>query len=242
MPMIRPAWDKPALKALDASLGESLARAATVAPRDIKELIYATMLGAADPAGKTVRGSWASAIGTPSSVSFAFSVPTESGPWDELSYAPAVLIPEQVAVAREALWQIEQICGLSFTETTDANATLRFGNFTGLSHSYQPAGFCPPGSAIRNSDAVYGDVWISHAAADPGLLVPPKNADAFTTILHEIAHAVGLDHSTADPTASPRHPLDNTDNTVMTIPYGVAASYRPCDVIALRHLYGPGKR
>jgi hypothetical protein len=241
MPIDRPKWDTSALKTLDGSLAAQigLADSGTVdgmTSDKILSYIYRFVLGAGDPTGAKVRGSWASGLRTPTDVTFTFALPTSpSGP--ETDADPTPFNDLQKRVAFEAMWQIQQICGLSFTYAADGNATLRFGDYKGgAPQSYQPQGWCPPGSPARQPGNKTGDVWINFSASEDQMDLTPWGA-AFTIVLHELGHAVGLSHAFPDGNPLYQDALNNRKYSVMAYDGQNSPTYMIGDILALRHLY-----
>lgn len=147
---------------------------------------------------------------------------------------------EQKAV-RTALNEISQYIPLTFIEATDnETASLNFylhqdsssstGDFRGL--GYGP-GFVRRGVISFNE---LGNGWYDFDLGGQG----------YNTILHEISHALGLDHPFAGDISPGIAPSDLL-YTVMAYPleeaptsYGSTATLSPLDIAALQYLYGVG--
>jgi hypothetical protein len=242
MPIDRPKWNTSEQKTLDGSLAEQMGLADSgtvdgITNGTILSYIYKFVLGAGDPTGAKVQGSWASGLRTPADVTYTFALPTSPSP-PETNADPTPFNDLQKRAAFEAMWQIQKICGLSFTYVADDNAALRFGNYTGgAPQSYQPQGWCPPGSPARQPGNKTGDVWINFSAASDERDLTPWGA-ALTTLLHELGHAVGLSH--AFPAGDPEYKdaLNNRKYSVMAYDGQNSPTYMIGDILALRQLYG----
>lgn len=153
---------------------------------------------------------------------------------------------------------IEPLVGLTFTEVTEAIGTygqmrLMFSDMGGQD-SYAYAFYPEADDAYNRAEvnSLASDIHLSDAYRNPA--VDPLNnfasgpsSHGFTTLIHEIGHALGLKHpnnygsgtGSADPPYLPSS-LDNLHNTVMS--YNLAGSspttLMPFDIAALQHLYG----
>lgn len=127
-------------------------------------------------------------LGTPVQLSYSFmtSLPAYYAPG--VIQDPRVFTDAQQTAAREALALYAEVANLVFTEVSDQGegGILRFGNSDqGESqggYSYTPA--------VGVGEA--GDVWINHRVADN--LDPQRGRHEYTTLLHELGHALGMKH------------------------------------------------
>ncbi len=147
---------------------------------------------------------------------------------------------QQTAV--RAIFQMYQsYTGLTFTEVTESSTvhgTLRFAeeDTAGTAYGYYPS------SAIQG-----GDIWLNHTDYN----TPLKGTYAYATFMHEIGHALGLDHGQDGLAALPTD-HDSLEYSVMTYRsfvgadlYGYTASQGSFpqtlmldDIAALQYMYG----
>ncbi|WP_423069086.1 Ig-like domain-containing protein [Devosia sp. CN2-171] len=147
---------------------------------------------------------------------------------------------QQTAV-RAILDMIESYTGLNFTEVTESatvHGTLRFGeeDNAGTAYAYMPT------SVVQG-----GDVWLNHTSYEN----PLKGTYSYLTFIHEIGHALGLDHGQDGLAALPTD-HDSLEYSVMTYRsfagapltgYTVKPGSYPTtlmldDIAALQYLYG----
>jgi len=151
--------------------------------------------------------------------------------------------PAQQDVVRDALGLISQYTLLTFTEVTESlltHATLRFAD------SAVPA---TSQGSYPSSDPEGGDVWLGNVAYE----TPTKGSYAYSTILHEIGHTLGLKHGQEDDglhgVLPPSH--DSSEWSIMTYHSFVggdgdydnadgsgAQTYMLDDIAALQYMYG----
>ncbi|MBL8339068.1 MAG: M10 family metallopeptidase C-terminal domain-containing protein [Rhodoferax sp.] len=138
--------------------------------------------------------------------------------------------------ARQALAAIAQVIHLQFTETGTATAanTIAFGNNQqsgSLAYTYYPD------TAFTGSD-----VFLDRGT--PGNLAPDAHGAEALTLIHELGHALGLDHPFSGGGDAPHLGAleDDTAWTVMSYnehPAQYRLAYSPLDIAALQYLYGP---
>ena len=195
----------------------------------------------------------------------SFSFPTTAAAY-AADYDPAQGLDEpttnfsaftagQRVAARDVLAQFASVANLTFTESTGgaaANADLRFGRTgaTEVAHAYTPT-----------SHPVGGDSWYANTG-DFALVANPQVGDYdYSTLLHEVGHALGLKHGhevyEADPPFFPARPAmtaahDSMEFSVMTYrsyvgadlsgytneTFGYAQSLMMYDIAALQYMYG----
>ncbi|PSN76576.1 hypothetical protein C8B47_26600, partial [filamentous cyanobacterium CCP4] len=193
-------------------------------------------------------------------VTFSFvnglTAPTYQGGYGEVVSELSDTIKTSVRTILKSY--IEPLVGLTFTEVSEASGTygqmrLMFSD-AGAQETYAYAFYPEADDAYNRAEvnSIASDIHLSDAYRDPA--VDPRNnfasgpgSHGFTTLIHEIGHALGLKHpgnynSGPDSAAGPFLPssLDNLHNTVMT--YNLAGSspttLMPFDIAALQHLYG----
>lgn len=204
---------------------------------------------------------WGGLAGT--GVSLTYSFPGFGSYWATSDYVPAFggsgepfdpafaqfTVAQQTA-ARIALEQWSNVANISFTLTSDtANnvGDIRFGNtdegFDEAAHAYWPGAF-----------AKAGDVWINNHLAniDPTIYSPTLGTYQFTTLLHELGHALGLKHPHESNGSGIvlQAELDYSDVTIMSYNLAVgksagvyiqdyyATTPMLLDIIVIQHMYG----
>ncbi|MBE9158986.1 M10 family metallopeptidase [Nodosilinea sp. LEGE 06152] len=147
---------------------------------------------------------------------------------------------------------IEPLINLTFTEVAESPGSfgqmrLMFSNLGGsggYAYAYYPdtTGFYSFGSDVHLSDRYLDPTFdpYNNFASGPG-------SHGYTTLIHEIGHALGLKHPgnyNADSSGEegPYLPTstDHLGNTVMTYNFGgfAPATLMPLDIAALRSMYG----
>jgi Ca2+-binding RTX toxin-like protein len=176
-------------------------------------------------------------LGGQRSMAYTFpqSLPAyNTSPDDARQYLP--FNSAQQDFARQALAAIAGTIDLAFTETGTAAAanTIAFGNNLqsgSLAYTYYP-------------DSLFtgSDVFLDRGT--PGNLAPDPDGAEALTLIHELGHALGLDHPFSGGGDAPHlgSVEDDTTWTVMSYnehPAQYQLAYRPLDIAALHYLYGP---
>lgn len=190
------------------------------------------------------------ALGTSVTVTYSFMTakPTYGGTDSEGDVGFQPFTSQQQAAVRDIFARLSAETGLRFTEVSDSDTSygqIRFGNNT--QQTSAGYAFLPHSTG----DDTAGDVWISDTRPEELTNLAPGTA-AYSTLVHEIGHALGLKHpgnyngnTTSDGSANYLGQLE--DSTLYTI-----MSYRErddglqrdwfgiYDLLALRTLYGAG--
>lgn len=187
---------------------------------------------------------WGGAFGT--GVTLTYSFPTSASGrapgYSEFSTITALNANEMSAV-RDALRHISDIARITFTEVADTAATngdIRFGLTldTEFAHAYFPGNYPEA-----------GDVWFRTNSWNAGRNAIVKGDYDYSTIIHEVGHALGLKHSFEAPNPIPVA----QDNVFYTIMSYTASPLSPrndnyssfdattlmyYDILALQKMYG----
>ena len=152
----------------------------------------------------------------------------------------------QQNAARQALTLWSDVANITFQEIPDtANdvGDIRFGfsrvvtNSTAAAWAYYP--YDDPNYEFPEA----GDIWLD-AKYPPNLQMTPGKF-GFSTLLHEIGHAIGLDHPFNDGFGDPSLPpgFDNLRYTVMSYTPVAFVDVEPMtpmllDILAIQYIYG----
>jgi serralysin len=150
----------------------------------------------------------------------------------------------QKAYIRDALAQWASVANITFTELAPGQGDIRFGltnyNAGAPAWTYTPEDTTPGGAN--------GDVWF-----DPDYISsnPIKGSYSYNVIMHEIGHALGLDHAHDGPRGAMPAAHDHLQATVMSyrsyqgdaLGYNTAADGFPqspmqFDIYAIQSIYG----
>lgn len=180
---------------------------------------------------------------------FSYSFPT-SGAYYGTSYGAGENITSfdtfntaQQATTRAALKMFTSVANLSFneiTETSTQHADLRFAlsDKPGTAWAYFPS-----------TSAAGGDAWFNKSSG--AYSTPLKGNYAYLTFMHEVGHALGLEHA-HEANVMPQD-RDSIEYTVMSYrsyvgasttsgyvneTWGYAQSLMMYDIAALQHMYG----
>lgn len=170
-----------------------------------------------------------------------FSFPTSMSQYGYSETGFGAMNATQMAAVRAILNQYQAVSGLTFTEVTETSTThgtIRFAEEANAGTAY---GYYP------YSGEQGGDIWLNPTDYNN----PLKGTYAYATFLHEIGHALGLDHG-QDGTAALPYDHDSLEYSVMTYRSYVGAgltgytaaqgSYPQTlmidDIAAIQYMYG----
>jgi len=143
--------------------------------------------------------SWSATPGTPITVTYAFRATSPTGT-DISTFSQ--FTASQIAAAEQALQAWGAVANINFVRVGSGtfgngaysdNATILFGNYTGGSNSASAAFAFSPDPAKTAANELAGDIFINTAISSN---TSSLNAGSFgfVTLLHEIGHAIGLEH------------------------------------------------
>ena len=187
----------------------------------------------------------AAELGTPVTIAYCFlendEMPSfeDLPPWmpDEENNYTAMDGARQNAT-RLALQEFAKVCGVEFIEVDNPDlANIQFiwnigsGGYSWAYYPYSRQGYSTTSEVVMSEDIDFLDdtAWV------PGDW-------AFTLLLHEIGHAMGLDHPHEGTLLDPA--IDNHNSTVMSYDWswdggnGTRPDLGPLDIDALQYLYG----
>jgi len=204
---------------------------------DLMSMIDTTAIGQ-ETLLRSYKGWQTGSVGSSTTITYSFlkQAPPSGG---EGGTGFAAFSSVQQQTVRDLFYVLQNQTGLAFAEVSGDAGQIRLGvnqqtNTRG--YSYIPDEF--------KGDARAGDVWIDQET--DAVMVPGQ--EGYYVLLHELAHALGLQHPLAESDTSGATVLLNTfssiNNTVMLDVAAAAAGgswptwFGSFDLQALRYLYG----
>ena len=144
--------------------------------------------------------SWAPALGTAATVTYAFRDSATTMPSDTAGFSQ--FNSTQIAATILAFSAWSDVANITFQRVQDAgsqysnNATILLGNYSSGQDGAAAFAFLPGGMpGATGSSQVQGDVWINSSLSYNA--TPVQQGYGQLTLLHEIGHAIGLSHPAA---------------------------------------------
>ncbi len=167
-----------------AAVGSTAGAAGALTPSRDTAYYIAALLPGGEPRWSS-DGSPGGTVGTASSVTYSFlsSSPTYAGADDRSGFAAAN--DSQKSAFRQAFALWATVCNLTFTEVTDsASSRIRIGT--------NNQGNVSSGYAYYPALTSGGDIYLANDMS--GMDNPTYGSWMFSTVTHEIGHAIGLKH------------------------------------------------
>ncbi|MCW1920491.1 M10 family metallopeptidase C-terminal domain-containing protein [Rhodobacter sp. KR11] len=197
-------------------------------------------------------GSWAAAPAQAATVTWGYVTagPAYDASGDRAQFA--TLTAAQKTAVVQVLNAYAEVSGVRFQQVAGAEATIRIGAYWSQTDGAGAYANLPGSRAAASED---GDVWLNNDSISQTAL--PRGSYAHFAILHEMGHALGLDHP-GDYNAAPgevityrthaQYAQDSTQYTVMSYfdawatepnaPRKMPDTLMMHDILALQRLYG----
>jgi Ca2+-binding RTX toxin-like protein len=137
----------------------------------------------------------------------------------------------QQAATRQLFADVQSFLGVQFVEVTQDNGQNQIGQIAiGMRNNLLVPSWVGQTEASLNIPGLGGDIWIK-----AGSYGDAASNEFVSTMLHEIGHALGLDHPTfADAQSKARYTVMAYDTGGLELP----TSLQLYDISALQYLYG----
>ncbi|MDY0870359.1 M10 family metallopeptidase [Dongia rigui] len=204
---------------------------------------------------------WGGSVGTPATISYSF--PTASSVWDTSywAYPPGQNFPvepydpdyrgftaQEQAVFRDVLTAYSNVANITFqeiTETSNSVGDIRIA-YSGMVGNDGAAAYAIyPDPSDPWAPSIGGDIWVN-PNYDPNLELAPGEW-GYSTWMHELGHALGLQHPFSDGGGSSEVVLTGNQQTQMysimgydRSPYAMIEAYQLMlyDIAAIQYIYG----